>query len=782
MMSREKLRSRTGVVGCLVACCVALSAAVATPLSWGSLGLPDDRGYEMVSPLANADGNVFEPTLVNGAENGDRGDGSNTEMPFQAAAAGDAVTYVGDPSATGGTGLEGTGKGNQYLARRGSDGAWTAANIDPTSSYIFEKPVFQAFSEDLSTGILNDDPRSPLVAGAPGEGLDVLYARDDQSGSLRSLLTNAPPNQPAGFPGSEDGEQFDAYHIAHDGIEPELAFAGASADWDHLLFEANDALTPDALDGGPTENNLYDSIDGQLHLVNVLPDGSAQPDAIFGSPWPEQEFDYNPPAFDHAISESGDRVFWSSLDAEERAQALYVRENDAQPQSPLDAQGRCTVPGDACTVQIDASQGGSSTGGEGRFLGASSDGSRVFFTDCQRLTPDATAVPSSNCIEKEPFSPRNPIAGEDLYEYDLTDGHLTDLTVDGDPADALGADVQGLLGLSADGSYVYFAACGKLAAGATSQSCSESNAHGRNLYVIHRGEPPRFIAKLSGEDSRTGSGGGSGEFGDWEPGLGHRTAEVTSDGLHLAFTSHESLTGQATDETSQVYVYDASNGRLTCASCNPDGVTEHTAMVPVSFSNTRLQRWMSATGTRVFFDTREALVPQDSNGQLDVYEWEQDEAGSCTQVGGCIYLLSGGTSSDGSFFADASSDGDDVFIITRAQLVAQDENENFDLYDARVDAPQPVSPPVCSGSGCQGVPPAPPIFATPPSATYEGVGNFPPPAKPVVKPKSKAKPKQCRKGYVRKGGKCKKRKAAVKRKQPTGKRASVRQSNGKGRK
>jgi hypothetical protein len=52
----------------------------------------------------------------------------------------------------------------------------------------------------------------------------------------------------------------------------------------------------------------------------------------------------------------------------------------------------------------------------------------------------------------------------------------------------------------------------------------------------------------------------------------------------------------------------------------------------------------------VFFDTYEALVSQDTNGQADVYEWEREGAGSCPagSADGCVYLLSGGTSDDGS--------------------------------------------------------------------------------------------------------------------------------------
>ena len=69
-------------------------------------------------------------------------------------------------------------------------------------------------------------------------------------------------------------------------------FEGASADDSHLLFAANDALTGasegrPAAEGGSgsefeTENNLYESVNGQLRLVNVLPDGTTHANAAFG--------------------------------------------------------------------------------------------------------------------------------------------------------------------------------------------------------------------------------------------------------------------------------------------------------------------------------------------------------------------------------------------------------------------------------------------------------------------------------------------------------------------
>ena len=64
----------------------------------------------------------------------------------------------------------------------------------------------------------------------------------------------------------------------------------------------------------------------------------------------------------------------------------------------------------------------------------------------------------------------------DLYEYDLEkpEGEaLTDLTPTENPGEAR---VQGVLGASDDGNYLYFVASGALAPGASAQNCEATNS------------------------------------------------------------------------------------------------------------------------------------------------------------------------------------------------------------------------------------------------------------------------------------------------------------------
>jgi len=329
-------------------------------------------------------------------------------------------------------------------------------------------------------------------------------------------------------------------------------------------------------------------------------------------------------------------------------------------------------------------------GAGGRFNHViSADGSRIFWTDLSTghiyVRENGTrTVEVSASGEYQTASANGStvfFTNGDLYAFEVESGHVTDLTP--------GAQVEKVVGSSEDGHYIYYVTTSG------------------ELELWHDGAVTPITQSV----------------------VAH--GEVAADGRGMVWTS--------TAKGSQINVYEADTDVLYCATCGAAG-TSGTTLPFTSEESVYLPRWISADGSRVFFDTREALVPQDSNGKMDAYEWERPGSGGCTESGGCLYLLSGGTSPDESYFADASESGDDVFIVTRARLVGADDNELFDVYDLRVDGYTPVTPPACTGTGCQGVPGSPPIFATPSSVTFEGVGNFDVHAKEAVKPKV-AKPK-----------------------------------------
>jgi sugar lactone lactonase YvrE len=703
---------------------------------FGTLGLPDGRVFERVSPAEDGQLEVYIPDVFGTNLPFSEGlvDPSTTTNQFAVSLDGDAVVYAGEAVGVGEGGASYT---NSLLATRSPAGGWQQVDIEPQGRF---GAGYSAFSSDLSVGILNatseregtEEGLPPLSPQAPGDSYDIFYKHELDNESYEPFITRAA-----------------SIHRTPEGSSALRAiFEGASADFSQLFFGANDALTGNAVEVPHDQydryasENVYEVAGGRLSLVNVLPGGASEPNAVLGASCISEDrgdpFCFEPALggreeqaagagsadLSRAVSANGSRAFWTDLNTGN----LYVREDPASS--------------DAKTVQLNAG-----IGGPARFWTASTDGSKVFFTKGQRTFVG----------EKD---------GE-LYEYELETGRTSDLTP--------GVEVAGVIGASEDGEYLYYV-----------------DSHD-NLNLWHAGTST-FIATLS-----EGDGGEVGPVppyektaGDWYTSLAKRTAEVTPDGHGLVFMSSQSLKAEGYPNGApndggfeEVYAYETEDGgRLFCVSCSSTGegplVTGYDAagFVPVSHMATEQLKWISDDGSRVFFDSAEPLVPQDTNGKLDVYEWERDGTGSCDESDGCVYLLSGGQSQSSSWLLGASASGNDVFVVSREPLVPGDAYDSFAVYDARVGGVQPLAPPTCTGTGCQGVPPAPPIFATPASVTFDGVGNFSPPEPAKAKSMSKAKTKsrKCGKGQVLKRGKCA-RARAKKRTKKSEKR--VRKSNGR---
>jgi hypothetical protein len=655
----------------------------------GVPGLPDGRVYEMVSPPNDENAEMYIPEA--GSES--KSNGVDTQQTFQVAADGNAVAYEGEGTLSGGgDGNISELSGSQYLARRSATGGWTQLGIQPPG---YTDVSYAGFSSDLSVGILEMDGQSfetgfpALAPEAPGDGYGVIYSRALDEAAYLPLFTATPPNRSAGGFGAS------GVFTHRQGPEKVPMFAGMSDDASQVLFEANDALlqgtgplerelqedVKQEVQEGEDGNYLYDSADGRPSLVDVLPDGRVEGNATFGAPSIKDPGE-NAPDFSHVISSDGRRVFWTAL----KTGVVYVREDGVR------------------TVQV--------SGGAARFWTATSDGQYAFYTE-----------------------------GGQLYRFDIENPEAREALT------AASAGVEGMVGCSENGEDVYFVATAQLTAGAT--------AGQPNLYLAHAEGTPTvtFIATLSSEDGSEMRPFSDEtpprvkDAGDWAPAVGYRTAEVTPDGDSVMFMSDRSLAvegfpqGYPNQGQVEVYVYDAPEGKLFCASCSPSGEAGASGFVPIGFSATSSPQWISADGSRVFFDSPSPLVARDVNGVQDVYEWEREGAGSCAvgagADGGCLYLISDGRSATFSYLIGASENGDDVFLATRARLTPEDENEEYDVYDARVDGVQRV-PAVCSGAECQGVTAASSGLSTPPSAVFSGPGN---PLPSSASPKVASKPK-----------------------------------------
>jgi hypothetical protein len=384
--------------------------------------------------------------------------------------------------------------------------------------------------------------------------------------------------------------------------------------------------------------------------------------------------------------------------------------------------------------------------------------------------------------------------GTDLYRYEPEGEVVTDLTPLGT---GNGAEVQGVLGVSADGSYLYFAANGVLAPGASQGACKgpvRAPSGKCNLYLLH-GEQISFIAPLdanhgTGSDALNWVGSAREVFntGSYFP----KTSFLSADGKTLLFRSQNQLGAYESKGVPEYYRFDAEEPtQIRCVSCRPSGEDAtgggpslgsllYPQIQPEDPTFEVESRNFSADGDHFFFQTSEALSPEDANGQvecpfsgtgsqsfpkcLDVYEWEAPGTGRCSEAGpsyspingGCVYLISAGKSEFPSLFADASESGEDVFFFTRQGLVGQDKDELQDVYDAKVggglSAQNPITPVPCeSTEACHGPAQTPPVESTPATPNFEGPGNKVEKHKKQNHKKKKHKAKKQKKGHKTKG-------------------------------
>lgn len=612
--------------------------------------------------------------------------GGPGNVAFIAALDGNALSFTtkeplpGSPSA-----------GSTYVATRAGTG-WGSEAVVPLESYsAFGCATYggkvRAWSEDLSKLIVSYGMYSSDSAPSKTDSWEGCNAEGRQVVS----------GEPVGYEnlllrenGTGDYRLVNTPESGRTPLPADAQFRASSPDLSHVVFTEPTPLTSIA---APGVESVYDWHEGVITLVSVLPNGTSVEGSVptvpggYGAGVPKTL-----PTEAHVVSGDGSHILFTS------GGDLYVRVNAQR------------------TVQIDESQGGPGASGGGVFQAASLDGASIFFLDESKLTEGSTAETN------EP----------DLYECALPAGatkcELTDLTVAaaGEHADVLGVTVS-----SADSSHVYFVAKAVLAGNERAYTntegvaVTESAQSGKKNLYLWDGKATRFIAT----------------FGESDFSEAYRRA-TSPNGQWFAFDSFKSLNGYDNVDSygnaeEEVYLYSAASNEIVCASCNPSGQT------PVAGSRLTglgAEPHYAFDSGRLFFSTSEALVPSDTNGQTDVYEYED----------GHVYLISSGTGPSGSTFIDASERGDDVFFMARDQLVPQDTQPTAQvIYDARVNGGFPVaaSPPPCTtADSCRTpVSPQPSIYGAPSSQTFSGAGNLAPAAAtPKAKPKKKRAKKHTR--------------------------------------
>jgi hypothetical protein len=689
--------------------------------------LPDGRQYEMVSP-PNKDGARVFGIIGGGAQSEVIGGAAAT----QAAEDGNGMTYI--TSAPAGEGAAGNVYSSQILSTRGPEG-WLSKDIaaptpiPPTLAYGFGE-AYRLFSSDLSQAVLQDQfTEPPLAPEVKEDSVDAneIYLRNNFTGTFRALVGEPLPPYPD--------------------------FLGTTPDFSHLLFATQDG-----------SGAINDWSNGQTRPVNILPNKQVENTAWLGGGFNNGEFPVTSEFIGrHAISTDGRRIVWGN------AEELFSRDMTSEE-----------------TVQLDAAQGGKEGGG-GYFQAASSNGKRVFFDDQNELVAGVSG------------------GGLYMYDFEAPEGapKLTDLTP--------GAGAPVVLGANEQGTSLY------LLSRDTIELLREAPLGSGSWHITP-------VATLGAGDSQAYHPQNLGAHHNF---LDNWPVRVSPNGQYLAFMSNQSLTGYDNRDVNsgvpdeEVYLYGAEANRLACVSCNPTGArpagdydigeaatlpmdetktwgkdssnkTSHTLAAAIPGWNEKpafyrrdnqaplyASRVLSNEG-RLFFDSADALVPQDVNGREDVYQYEPAKGvaeapvnNTCTtesstysaRSSGCVSLISGGSGRGDSDFVDASANGNDVFFVTTDPLAPQDKGTERDMYDAHVctgEAPcyptqAALSPPCASADGCRVArTPQPGVFGSPPSATFSGVGNVTPTAaKPTVTSPTRAKKlaralKTCRRHRSRK--------------------------------
>lgn len=671
--------------------------------SGGPINLLDGRQWELVSPPAKYGAGIL-PQHREGSV-------------IQAAEDGDAITYVAnnpiEPHPEGNRSLE----LSQIIARRGTAGGWSNRTINTPNEEVHGLLLglgneYKRFSPDLSSSIVEPGPLTPL---APSASERTSYVRDEVACLEKTIGCYTPILTP------EDTMPGAKWDTEHENVLSAAQFVDATSDLKHVVIRSRVPLLE-----GAGQGDLYEWSEGHLQLVSV--DEAGNPVAGYLG----NEGESNERA---TISSDGSRIVWCEphppFPCVYPGAHLYMRDTQREE-----------------TIQLDPAETRSP-----EYQVATEDDSRVFFT----------AVPEG-AYDRQ------------LYECEVTEaaGKLSCASTEVAPE-----EIGLVLGINGDGTIAYFVSRAALSPGA--------HAGEDNLYVSHLEDGKwnaHFIAKLSSQDGR-----------DWaeNSGLAHMTARVSPNGRYLAFMSNVSLTGYdnrdavSNEPDEEVFIYDDQSEKLVCASCNRSGARPHGMLygadqlvnsssvwsnvwvagsVP-GWTNVDLSRafqqprYLSDEG-RLFFNSSDGLVPQDSNGLEDVYEYEPYGAGSCAQAEGCVNLISSGSSSEESVFLDASVTGDDVFFLTNAKLTSQDDDTAMDVYDAHVCTEavpctsSPVLPPPCnSGDSCKPAPtPQPAIFGEPASATFSGAGNL---ASPAASPAKKAKAKTVKRSKHKVGKRARKK-------------------------
>ena len=280
------------------------------------------------------------------------------------------------------------------------------------------------------------------------------------------------------------------------------------------------------------------------------------------------------------------------------------------------------------------------------FAGASADGTRVFFETGEPLV-------SSDTDDCEPL---DPLENGCTDVYERAGGSTT--LISPDPVGG-GTDVGARMrDVSQNGARVLLRTRTRLLGSDTDNAMDLYERSGSTTTLIS-----------------TGSAGGNGAFDVYY-------GDTSADGSRVLFVTSEQLV--ASDSDSAADVYERAGGVTTRLSTGPTGGN---GAFEAPF------RAASLDGSRVFFETEEALVASDNDTSQDVYE----------RTGGVTTLVStgpaGGNGAVEALFKGASQGGTKVFFETSEALTASDTDSALDIYERSGGATTLVSTGPSGGNG-----------------------------------------------------------------------------------
>jgi hypothetical protein len=531
--------------------------------------LPDNRGWEMVSPVNKNGGEI-------------QGFGKNHGGGvLQAAAQGGQITYTSASSFSDPLGSPGP---NQYLSSRGA-ASWPTENITlpmlagsypegPTSGVPYE-----LFSSDLSGALVSNGRRcrtsaetqcpvanTPMPGSGAPAGYRNYYVRQGSTGSFKALLTAAPAIAAEDF---------------------ELEFAGATPDLAHVVLSSCAKLTADAtevpgLEGecDPTKQNLYERSGSTLKLINLLPgQGTGTPGATLA-------------AQSRAISSNGARVYWTdglALYMREGTQTKKVADGATFQTASVDGSVAIYTSGEhlfryaaATGISTDLTPGGDVAG----VVGASEDGNFVYYLTStglylNRLGSVFQVAPQADPESDPPSTGNAHLSADGRRLVFVSTAELTFY------------DNRHIKSNIALPEVYLYVAPGTAGAGMTCLSCNPS------------GERPTGAANLPGASS---NGQGALATHVYKPRV------LSVDSKRVFFESFDPLAVSDTNGDRDVYQWEASGtGACTVPTGCTDLISSGRAEGGASFIDA------SADGTDAFFLTDGSLVPTDL-GDVDVYD------------------------------------------------------------------------------------------------------------------------------------------------------------------